>query len=325
LENLVNKKILITGSTGFVGSNLLRRLLESGNKDIFIFIRENSDLWRIKDILEKVNVYNVDLLDKSTVEKFISEIEPDIIFHNAAYGVHRYQNNNDLIVKTNFLGTVNVLEASVTKGFEGFINVGSALEYGFINKPFEEGDLPNPIDTYGVAKLASTYYCRMISITRDLPIVTLRLFYPYGYYEEPPRLIPYLIISMLKNRDIKLNSPNAKRDFIFIEEVIDAILKSAQKIDKIQRGTIMNIGSGIDSKVTEVFELLKKITGYRKTLTIQENLLEKDKLPIWRANINKALETIAWKPKYNLKMGLFKTVEWFKTNLNDYSTERIEE
>jgi nucleoside-diphosphate-sugar epimerase len=319
LESLVNKKILITGATGFVGSNLLRHLVNSGTKDIYIFIRENSNLWRIKDILEKLNIYKVDILDKSAVKTFVYEIEPDVIFHLSAYGTMRYHNDNNLIIKTNFLGTVNVLDASISKGFKAFINVGSTFEYGFINKPFEESDLPNPMNTYGVAKLASTYYCRMISVTQDLPIVTLRLFTPYGYYEDASRLIPYLIISMLKNKDIKLNSPNAKRDFIFIEDVVEAFLKTIQKIDKIQRGTIINIGSGIDYTVMEIFEQLKNIIGYQKIPIIQENISTYDKLPISRANINKARETIDWEPKYNLKMGLLKSVEWFKTNLNFYS------
>jgi len=326
LESLVNKKILITGGTGFLGSNLIRSLIESGNKDIHIFIRNNSNIWRIKDILEKLNVYYVDILDKEKVGKIIAEIEPDIIFHSAGYGgTTRTQNDPELLIKTNFIGTINILDSSIKKGFEAFINFGSALEYGFINKPFEENDLPNPIDTYGVTKLASTIYCRMVSITQDLPIVTLRIFYSYGYYEDAVRLIPYLIISMLKNGTITLNTPNAKKDFVFIEDVIDAFIKTAKRIDKIQRGTIINIGSGIDITVMEVFNLLKEFLNYQKIPIIKENQVERDKLPIWRANINNALKIIGWEPKYNFRDGLYKYVEWFKKNLDSYEVKKHEQ
>ena len=326
MESLVNKKILITGGTGFLGSNLIRSLIESGNKDIHIFIRNNSNIWRIKDILEKLNVYYVDILDKEKVGKIIAEIEPDIIFHSAGYGgTTRTQNDPELLIKTNFIGTINILDSSIKKGFEAFINFGSALEYGFINKPFEENDLPNPIDTYGMTKLASTMYCRMVSITQDLPIVTLRIFYSYGYYEDAVRLIPYLIVSMLKNGTITLNTPNAKKDFVFIEDVIDAFLKTAKRIDKIERGTIINIGSGMDITVMEVFNLLKEFLNYQKIPTIKENPIERDKLPIWRANINNALKIIGWEPKYNFSDGLFKDVEWFKKNLDLYEVKKHEQ
>ena len=101
---------------------------------------------------------------------------------------------------TDLVGTVNLLESCIKQGFSAFINVGSSSEYGVKNKEMSESDFPDPIDTYGVAKLAQTYYCRMSSIKYQLPIITLRIFSAYGYYEEPTRLIPYLTTSMLTGK-----------------------------------------------------------------------------------------------------------------------------
>ena len=319
VENMEKMKILITGSTGFIGSNILRRLVYEGNdKNIHIFIRSNSNLWRISDIVGSVNVHTVDLTDKKQVEDSIFRIKPEIIFHCAIYGGYPSQTDAEQIIRTNFLGTVNLLEASVRTGFKAFINTGSSSEYGIKNKPMEENDFPDPINTYGVAKLASTYYCRMTSIKYELPIITLRLFSPYGYYEEPNRLVPYLIKSMLEEKEIKLGSPNAVRDFIFIEDVIEAFIQSVNKIDEMNFGTIINIGSGIDTKVIETFKILKEIIGYHMEPKVEGEPRDSDKSQIWRANISKAEELLEWQPKYDLKSGLIKTVEWFKNNHKFY-------
>ncbi|MGC9124155.1 MAG: NAD-dependent epimerase/dehydratase family protein [Thermoplasmata archaeon] len=315
----MKKTILITGATGFIGSNLTHYLIESGEKDIHIFIRKNSNLWRIKDIIQKLNVYEVDLLNKEKLKKVIYEIKPDLIFHNAAYGVtHRSQQDIDLLINTNFIGSVNLLNILKELGFKSFINAGSSFEYGLLSKEYEEDDLPNPIDVYGVTKLAFTNYCRMLSLTEGLPIVTLRLFSTYGYYESPLKLIPYLIINMLKNNEIILNTPYAKRDFIFIEDVIDAFIKTAEKIQKIPNGTIIDIGSGNEYNVLEVFEILNNIMGSKSNYKLSDNYLLKDKSHIWKAKIKKAKEIIDWEPKYNLEEGLAKNVDWFKKNLKLY-------
>ncbi len=318
MENLGKTTILVTGATGFIGSNILRSIIKTHNKNIHIFMRKTSNLWRIKDIIDKINVHLIDLTDKRQVEESISLIKPEIIFHCAIYGGYPFQTDQDQIIKANFMGTVNLLEASIKHGFKAFINTGSSSEYGIKNKPMEETDFPDPINIYGVAKLASTYYCRMTSIKYNLPIVTLRLFSPYGYYEESTRLIPYLIISMLRNEGIKLGSPDTVRDFIFIKDVIDAYMNSANMIDKIPHGTILNIGCGTNNKVIEVFEALKAIIGYQGKFVLQGIPRDSDKIKVWRANIDKVQSILGWHPKYNLKKGLSETVKWFKNNMNLY-------
>jgi len=318
MENLGKMKILVTGTTGFIGSNILRRLVKTNNDKIYIFIRQNSKLWRIKDITNKVNIRIVDLTDKEQVENSISEIKPEVVFHCAIYGGYPFQTDQDQVIKTNFIGTVNLLEASIKQGFKAFINTGSSSEYGIKSKPMKETDFPDPVNVYGVAKLASTYYCRMSSIKYNLPIVTLRLFSPYGYYEESTRLIPYLITSMLRNKEIKLGSPDAVRDFIFIEDAVEAYIKSVNMIDKIEPGTILNIGSGVDTMVIDIFWVLKGIIGYQGKFTVQGAPRDSDELKVWRANINRVQTILGWQPKYSLREGLNETIKWFKDNMNLY-------
>jgi nucleoside-diphosphate-sugar epimerase len=318
MEKLGKMKILLTGATGFIGSNILRKLVKANNDKIYIFIRQNSNLWRIKDITNKINTRIVDLTDKEQVENSISEIKPEVVFHCAIYGGYPFQTDLDQVIRTNFIGTVNLLEASIKQDFKVFINTGSSSEYGIKSQPMKETDFPDPINVYGVAKLASTYYCRMTSIKYNLPIVTLRLFSPYGYYEEPTRLIPYLITSMLRNREIKLGSPDAVRDFVFIEDAVEAYFKLVNMIDRVEPGTILNIGSGVDSKVINIFNTLKELTDYKFEPIIEGIPRDSDQLKVWRANIDQATAVLGWKPVHSLKEGLIKTVEWLKNNMNYY-------
>jgi nucleoside-diphosphate-sugar epimerase len=185
-----------------------------------------------------------------------------------------------------------------------------------------ESDLLEPTNIYGASKAAATLYCQALAKKYNLPIFTLRLFSPYGYYEESTRLIPYLIVSMLKNQKIKISSPYAVRDFIFIEDVLDVFLLVINKKDQILPGTILNVGSGSDTKVIEVFEVLKEIFDYKMNFIVEGFPRESDILRVWRTNTEKIQKILGLYPKCNLKNGLIKTVKWFRKNIHLYEGGR---
>lgn len=315
-------KVLITGATGFIGANLAHFFVNE-KADVHILLRESSNTWRINDILSRLNKHYCDLTDRENTKRIISEIRPNTILHLAMYGGYSFQNDSLRMINTNYIGTVNLLDACIEVGFDCFIHTGSSSEYGIKEDSMKEKDLLEPIDIYGATKAAATLYSQVIAKRHNLPIFTLRLFSPYGYYEEPMRLIPYLVISMLKNEKIKLASPYAVRDFIFIEDVVDAYLQVVNKKNLIPPGTIFNVGSGYDSKVIDIFKLLKEIIGYKMDFVIEGTPRESDKLQVWRANIEKAQKILGWYPKYNLENGLIKTVKWFKENIHLYEGGKI--
>jgi nucleoside-diphosphate-sugar epimerase len=314
-------KILITGATGFVGANLAHFFVKE-KADVHILLRHSSNTWRINDILNRLNKHYCDLTDRENTKRVVSEIEPNIIIHLAIYGGYAFQTNYSEMVNINYIGTINLLDACMEKGFDCFINTGSSSEYGIKERAMKESDLLEPIDIYGATKAAATLYCHALAKKYNLPIFILRLFSPYGYYEEPTRLIPYLIMSMLKNQEIKISSPYAVRDFIFIEDAIEAFLLTIDKKDKILPGTVLNVGSGSDTKVIEVFKMLKEIVDYRTDFTVEGFPRDSDVLRIWRADTEKIQKILGWYPKYNLRDGLIKTVEWFRENIYLYERGR---
>lgn len=314
-------RVLITGATGFIGANLAH-FFGNEKTDVHILLRESSNTWRINSILSRLNKHYCDLTDREDIKKIISEIRPNIILHLAMYGGYPFQSDSLKMINTNYIGTINLLDACIEEGLDCFINTGSSSEYGIKEKSMKELDLLEPIDIYGASKSAATLYCQALAKKYNLPIFTLRLFSPYGYYEESTRLIPYLIVSMLKNQKIKISSPYAVRDFIFIEDVIDAFIKIIDKKDQVPAGTILNVGSGFDTKVIEVFETLKRIIGYQMDFYLEGIPRDSDQLHIWKADTEEIQKTLGWYPKSTLEDGLIKTVKWFKKNIYLYEGGR---
>ncbi len=310
-----SRTILITGATGFVGSCLTHRLVRV-DCNLHIIKREQSNIWRIKDILNRVVVHNVDLTDNDSLEKLIRNIKPQIIFYTATYGGYSFQKDVDKIIQTNIMGTINLVNACSKVGFSIFINTGSSSEYGVKSKPMNETDLLEPNDNYGVAKASATLFCQAKAISEKLPIVTLRLFSPYGYYEELRRLVPSVIISCLTGKNPKVSSPEPVRDFVFIEDVLDAYVK-AVTVPNIG-GEMFNVGYGRQHSVGEVVNKIIELTG-KKVNPEWGSIPERTKEPtIWQADISKAKDILKWAPKHNLEEGLNKTIKWFRENFSLY-------
>jgi len=315
-----NKRVLITGATGFIGANLTREFLKFG-LEVYIFTRFTSNKWRLSDILKDAKEYCVDLLDRERLERIILDIKPEIILHTAVYGGYPFQKNVSQVIQTNIMGTVNLVNACSRVGFDILVNTGSSSEYGLKDKAMRETDLLEPINNYGVSKASATLFCQAKAKSERLPIVTLRLFSPYGYYEEPTRLIPSLILACLRGENPKLSSPNPVRDFIFIEDVINAYIKVTEAMEK-ATGEIFNIGYGKQHSIEQVVSIVTELTGNKVTTKWQSIPNPRIEPNTWVADILKAKKILNWQPRCNLKLGLEKTIEWFQENMRLYDVKK---
>ena len=307
-------RALITGATGFVGSNLLRALV-SNNFETHVTIRKDSDIWRISEVIDQVEVHYCDLTDQERVKQTVLEIRPQLIFHLAAYGATPSDKEKVKMLNANFMGTVNLINACVESGFECFINTGSSSEYGIKLEPVKETDVLEPVDDYGVSKAAATLYCQSIAKNHDLNILTLRLFSPYGYFEDPDRLVPYLIRTCLNDEPVVLHNPKSVRDFVFVEDVVKAYFDAVDSADKVASGEIFNVGSGKQHSVKEIFGIVKGNTGYEKNAIVDNSKSEMrpgDKATIWEADATKTKKALGWETRTPLSEGIKKTVAWFK-------------
>lgn len=309
------RKFLITGATGFIGSMLLRKLI-SANEDVEIILRENSNTWRINDILKNIKIHYSDLSDSEQLKGIIDKVKPSIIYHLATHGAYSHQKDANLIIKTNILGTWNLLQACNETDYELFINTGSSSEYGRKDFSMRENDALEPESYYAVSKCAQTLLCSNVAKQENKPIVILRPFSVYGPYEEPKRFIPTLLKSLFLKEEISLVSPEISRDQIFIDDIIEAYLKIEEM--KKYKGECFNIGTGVQSSIKEVVEAAIKVTKIKIKLSWDSMKPRSWDTKNWVADISKARQLLYWKPKISLEEGIFLTWKWFLNNNKFY-------
>ncbi len=321
MDYLKGKKILITGAAGFVGSNLAGTLLHHG-ADVHLFIRPGSRLWRLEEILPGLNLHFVDLADGEKVQEKVRHIRPQIIFHIAASGVSHRQKDRRSILNSNIFGTLNLLEAASQIACERFVYTGGSSEYGIKNTPMKETDVPDPSTFYGMSKAAQTLLCRQFAKEYSYPVVILRLFSVYGFWEPAERLVPTVIKAALHNQEMALTAPGYRRDFIFIEDVIDACLSAVTAV--VNNGEIINVGSGRQWANEEVVEIVKNLVpGWKSHVKIGGYPAHLSDSGYWVADIRKAKQQLGWEPRFNLKEGLAKTISWFRVHQQAYTTTAI--
>ncbi len=314
--NLLNgEKVFITGATGFVGSNLARRCLEKG-AEVFINLRTTSDPWRIRDMLRDINAVPVDITEYEKLRDALKNIHPGVIFHTAAYGGSAEQKTPEKIIETNITGTVNLVRSCRDISVRLMVNTGSSSEYGIKNSAMHESSLLEPVTEYGVSKAAATLFSRSYAAAYSLPIVTLRLFSPYGQYEQKSRLVPSVILAALQKTNPRISSRRFVRDFIYIEDVLDAY-ESALSLRN-PSGEIYNIGSGRQHSVGEVVDNIIKILGNEVTYETGTPQAWKNEPAFWQADIQKAKSELHWEPEYSLERGLAATVDWFRAHKGLY-------
>jgi nucleoside-diphosphate-sugar epimerase len=301
--------ILVTGATGFVGGALVRRLSAAGH-EVHILVRSNANRQRLAG-LSGIVEHEADLRDRERIEQVVRSIRPRIVCHCAVYGGFSAQNDTMTIFETNLTGTINLLRASERAGMERFVSTGSSSEYGFKSAPMREDDLPEPRGDYGVAKCAATLHCRSEATLKGLPVVILRLFSPYGPWDDPRRFIPSAIGTFLRGESPVLATPRAVRDYLYIDDVLD-LYQLVMELP-VPPGEIINGGSGCQVSVAEVAERLQRLTGGRapRTETFAPQRPEPDE---WVADISKARRLLGWAPRVDLDEGLSRTIAW----MNEY-------
>jgi UDP-glucose 4-epimerase len=308
------RKVLITGASGFVGNNVARRLLGQGH-EVHCILRRGTVRWRLDDILGDLKVHEVDLRDASSLQSAVDAVRPEWVFHLAAYGAYSSQTEVGRILETNFVGTVNLLHACLRTGFEVFVNTGSSSEYGFKGHAPRETDFPEPNSDYAVAKASATLFCGYIARSRRVRVPTLRLYSAYGPYEEPTRLIPTLVLQGLRKRLPPLVHPDIARDFVYIDDVVEAFLLAAT-VGEQEPAAIYNVGTGIQTTIEEVVDISRRLLNITEEPTwasMEDRIWDTG---TWVADAGLIREKLGWRPSCSFEEGFGRTITWIKDNLS---------
>lgn len=313
-----HKRIVITGGTGFIGAKLVERMISMGFKPTLL-LRKQSDLARIKPLLQRVNLVETDLLTYKNLKSVVGKIKPDVMFHLSGYGVYSYTDltpqNTENIMRANVLATSNLLHAAEQAGCKIFVNTGSCFEYGESDIPFKETDPLIPCNIYGASKVMSSLNCKILSKTFQMNIITLRPFTVYGPHQDNRRFIATVINSCINDVSIKLAKKQIVRDYTFIDDVIDAYVIAAENEENFS-GEAFNISTGSGVRLKYVANLIMQLAEFKK-VKIQEGMFPERQGEVYSliGNPEKAKKMLGWKAKHSLSEGLLKTIVWQKKEL----------
>ena len=304
------KRAVLTGATGFVGANLARRLLHDGH-EVHLLVRHGYASWRIEEIRTHALVHEVDLADEGSLRALMRRLHPDWVFHLAAYGGYASQADLARMVHTNFLATINLVQACLTVGFEAFVNTGSSSEYGWRAHPPAEVEPLEPNSHYALTKASATMFCRYTARSQRVRMPTLRLYSVYGPYEEPTRLLPTVIARGLAGALPALVDPDIARDFVYAEDVSSAYLLAAAHDDP-EPGAIYNVGTGVQTTLRQVVTIAQRTLGITTEPHWGSMPNRSWDTTTWVADNRKARRELGWQPQYTFEQGFCALVSWFR-------------
>ena len=301
------EKILITGGSGFVGTNIIHKL----PKDIYEIF--SLDIEEPKINFKNVNYLNADIRS-SRLGGLIKNIDPKIILHLAAQSSVAISSKDPLLDNdVNLNGSLNLYLNSTKSNVEQFISfsTGGAIYGEELGKKFKENDTTKPLSPYGISKLNFENYLNYFSTIKKFNCKTtiLRPSNIYGPWQNPlgeAGVVSIFADKMLKNENVSIFGDGSEyRDYIYIDDIIEFVLKAI--IDKAE-GTF-NISSGKITKTIEIYNHISNIIGYMKPPIF----LDKREGDIFGIEIdNSKSKSIGWSPKYDLKSGLENTVKFLK-------------
>lgn len=316
----MSKNVLITGGLGFIGNNLIRKLLQTTD---YSFLTLDKTVTKIKlknlpqdkDSQKRISVIQGDITNQKDVIKALKRA--DIVIHLAA-DTHVFGSliHPSSTVITNVIGTVNILEAIEKYPVEKFIMFSSSEVYGsqIKDQTMDEFHLLQPVTPYGVSKLAADRLAYSFFLTKKVPVVILRPFNVYGTYQAPNKMIPRFITELLKGNIITLNhSGKTLRDWIHVEDIanaVDIVLKAP--IEQIN-GEAFNIGTGKVTSTKDVAYLIADNLGKDRSMIH----FSQNSQPETMSNVGiskKAKRLLGWQAKITLEEGIKKNIDWYKNN-----------
>ncbi|MBC2702336.1 MAG: dTDP-glucose 4,6-dehydratase [ANME-2 cluster archaeon] len=307
--------LLITGGSGFIGSNFIRHMLEKyPNCKIFnldkLTYAGNPD--NLKDIENnpKYSFVRGDICDLAVVDKVMQNV--DHVVHFAAEShVDRSIEDGSVFVRTNVLGTYTLLESAMKHGIIKFIHVSTDEVYGSIKEgSFKETDMLTPSSPYSSSKASSDLIAQSYYITYKLPVIITRCTNNFGSYQYPEKLIPLFITNLLENLNVPVYGTGKNvRDWIYVLDhctAIDFVLHNGSI------GEIYNIGGGVEKTNLEItWKILAMLV---KDESMVEYVKDRPGHDLRYSLDCSKLRELGWRPEYNFDEALAKTIKWYVEN-----------
>jgi UDP-N-acetylglucosamine 4-epimerase len=326
LGNIIkDKKILITGGAGFIGSNLCNYFIKNNN----IVCLDNFATGHFHNIAHLIENKNFELIegdirDYKTCENAVSGV--DFVLHQAALGsVPRSINDPLTSNEVNVSGFLNILQAAAKEGVSRFVYAASSSTYGDSESlPKVENIIGKPLSPYAVTKYVNELYADVFSKIYGIETIGLRYFNVFGRNQDPngayAAVIPKFVKSFINHENPVVNGDgNFSRDFTYIENVVHMNEKALETNDVNAINTVYNTAFGERTTLNELINYLKEYLSEFDSeiakIEVKYGSLREGDIPHSLASVDKAKKLLNYNPKYSLKEGLKEAVEWYWKNL----------
>ena len=306
--------ILIIGASGFVGSNLLKAVLSY--RDDVMGTVFSGDSWRLGNVPVRNTIF-LNIQDIENVTSVLNRVSPKTVFDCSSFGAYSFECDYERIHATNYICLIRLLEAIRPRAVSSYIHAGSSSEYG-INAagPSENAELM-PNSHYAVSKAAGSLAIKYYGKLNNVPAINLRLYSVYGPYEDSSRLIPVLCEKSLHGELPPFADPDVTRDFVYVEDVVEAFVDAANSIRPEIYGESYNIGTGLRTSLGTLAEIAKRSFGIDKDPEYRNSAGRQWDLNNWYSNSEKAKRDIGWESRTSLEDGLLKTRRWWSDFLQE--------
>lgn len=317
----MNKKILVTGASGFAGSHLVEFLIENKNHNIFGTYYSSNSLENLAKVKDKINLFKLDLTDQEQTNNLINKVKPDEVYHLAAFAsaAGSFSSPTKTVVN-NISSQLNLFEALKKNNLKTakILIVSSAEVYGDVDPkdlPINEETRLNPTNPYAVSKLTQDFLGKQYFLADNLNIVIARPFNHIG-----PRQSPDFVVSSFAKKIVEIEKGKrgavlpvgnleAKRDFT---DVKDVVLAYSLLMEKGKAGEAYNIGSGKSYKISEILEKLLKLANIKVSITQDKSLFRPIDNPNLVCNFNKLRSLTGWEPKIGIDQTLRDTLDYWR-------------
>lgn len=324
--NWHGKQILVTGAGGFIGSSLVEQLAHAGaNVTAFLHYNSRNDPGLLRyidpEVQGKVRLYAGELRDADSVRQAMQGQQ--IVFHLGAHiGIpYSYRHPRD-VVQTNVLGTLNVLAAARELNVERVVHTSTSEVYGTARyAPIDEAHPLQGQSPYSASKIGADKLVESFHLAYGLPVSTVRPFNTFGPRQSARAVIPTIIVQMLTRSHLKLGSLHPRRDFTFVRDTAAGFMAAAASAATI--GEVVNLGSGQEITVGDLFHLIHRLVGRNVTMETDEQRIRPVGSEVERllADNTKARQLMGWSPQVSLEEGLRETIIWIQEHLHLYQVD----
>lgn len=289
------------GGAGFIGSAIVPALQAQGHE---VCVLDNLSFGSRKFIcLDDDHFFKEDVLDVRRMEEIIGGFSPDIIIHLAAIHYIPYCNQHPFeSTRINIFGTRNILQAARKAKPEKILFASTAAVYPVCDHALNEECPPDPIDIYGLSKLAGEHLCREFFLETSIPTIVCRFFNAFGPNETNPHLIPEIQRQVLAGqRKILLGNLEPRRDFIHTSDMARGV---SLLLEKVTGGIhVFNLGSGVEYSIPEIVKMFSNAIGENIKIEIDPERVRKSERMHLLANVSK-LKGFGWEPRVGIQDGI---------------------